>query len=114
MGLRALAFADNAFRAPGIEKPEDLFSLTIPRFKESPAFQWSPECMETPIFRRQVNGVICNSTPWAYTDFNYCLKRLGFLAGYSQDLGSYSLRRGAANAIDCTVPLVWLRGIGLC
>ena len=114
MDLRVLAFADNAFRAPEIEMAEDLFSLTIPRFKESLAFQWSPECMETPIFRRQVNGVICNSTPWAYTDFNYCLKRLGFLAGYSQDLDNYSLRRGAANAIDYTVPLVWLRGIGLC
>ena len=68
MGLLALAFADNVFKVSGIEKPEDLFSLTIPHFKESLAFQWSPEYI-TPIFRRQVNGVICNSTPWAYADF---------------------------------------------
>ena len=58
MGLLALAIADNPFKESGIEKPEDLFSLTISHFKESLAFQWSLECMETPIFRRQVNGVI--------------------------------------------------------
>ena len=98
MCLLALAFADNAFKVSGIERPEDLFSLTIPHFKESLAVQWRPECMETPIFRRQVNGAICNSTPWAYTDFNHGLKRLGVLAGYSQVLGSYALYRGTANA----------------
>ena len=38
MGLLALAFADNVFKVSGIEKPEDLFSLTIPHFKESLAF----------------------------------------------------------------------------
>ena len=70
--------------------------------------------METPIFRRRVNGVICNSTPWAYTDFNHCLKHPGVLVGYSQVLCSYALRRGAANAVDCTVPQMGLRGIDLC
>ena len=58
MGLLALAFADNAFKISGIEKPEDIFSLTIPHFKETLAFQWSLDCMETPIFPRQVNGAI--------------------------------------------------------
>ena len=59
--------------------------------------------METPAFRRQVNGVICDSTPWAYKDFNYGLERLGFRAGYPQVLSSYALRRGAANAVDCKI-----------
>ena len=59
--------------------------------------------METPVLRRQVNDVVCRSTPWAFADFNYCLKCLGFLAGYPQELSSYALRRGAANAVDCTV-----------
>ena len=101
MGLLALAFADNAFKELGIEKPEDLFSLEIPHFKESLAIQWRSEIMETPIFRRQVNGGICNSTPWAFSDFNYSIKRLSFLSGYPQELSSYILRRGAANAVDC-------------
>ena len=101
MVFLALAFADNALKGFGIEKPEDLFSLEIPHFKESLAIQWKPEIMETPIFRRQVNGDICNSTPLAFSDFNYSLKRLGFLSGYSQKLSRYVLRRGAANAIDC-------------
>ena len=101
LNFLALAFADNAFRRPGISKPEDLFSFTIPHFKESLTIQWRPECMEPPVFCRQVNGVICDSTAWAYTDFNYGLKRLGFRAGYPQELTSYILRRGAANAVDC-------------
>ena len=102
MVFLALAFADNALKGFGIEKPEDLFSLEIPHFKESLAIQWRPEIMETPIFRRQVNGDICDSTPWAFSDFNYSIRRLGFLSGYPQDLTSYVLRRGAANAVDCT------------
>ena len=103
MAFLALAFADNAFKDSGIKEPEELFCLTVPDFKESLAIQWKPECMDTPVFRRQVNGVICDSTPWAYSDFNHCLKRLGFLAGYPQKLTSYALRRGAANPVDCTV-----------
>ena len=62
MGLLALAFADNALKDSGIKKPEDIFSLTVPDFKESLAIQWRPECMEIPVFRRQVNGAICNFT----------------------------------------------------
>ena len=87
----------------GIEKPEDLFSLEVPQFKESLAIQWKSGCLETPIFRRQVNDTICNYTAWAFTDFNHCIKRLGFLSGYPQELTSYVLRRGAANAIDCVL-----------
>jgi hypothetical protein len=102
MSLLALAFADNAFKEEGIQCPEDLYTLEIPHFKETLAIQWKPELLETPIFRRQVKGDISHSIPWNYSDFNYCIKRLGFLSGYPQDLNSYVLRRGAANAIDCT------------
>ena len=69
MSLLALAFADNAFNESGIKKPEDPFSLEIPHFKESLTIQWRPGCLETPIFRRQVNGTICDSTPLTFTDF---------------------------------------------
>ena len=103
IGLLALAFVDNAFKESGIKKPEDLFSLEIPHFKEPLAIQWRLEIMESPIFHRQVNGDICNSIPWTFSDFNYSLKRLGFLSEYSQELSNYVLRRGAANAIDCKV-----------
>ena len=95
MGLLALAFADNAFKESGIEKLEDLFLLKIPHFKESLAIQWRPEIMEIPIFRSQVNGDICNSTPWAFSDFNYSIKHLGFPSGYPQELSSYTAQRGS-------------------
>ena len=91
------------FKESVIEKPEDLFSLEIPYFKESLAIQWRPEIMETPVFRRQVNGDICNSTPWTFSNFNCSIKRLGFLSGYPQELCRYILRRGVANAVDCKV-----------
>ena len=101
MGLLALAFITvNAFKESGIEKLEDPFSLEVSHFKESLAIQWRPGIMETPIFRRQVNGDICNSTPWAPPDFNYSIRRLGFLSGYPRKLSSYILRRGAANSVD--------------
>ena len=83
---------------PGIENPEDLFSLQIPHPKESLATQWRPEIMETPIFRRLVNSDICNSTPWAFSDFNYSIKCLGCLSRYHQEL---SRRRGVVNAVGC-------------
>ena len=103
MNLFALAFADNAFKESCIKKPEDLFSFEIPHFKESLAIQWRPGCLGTPIFRHQVDDTICDSTPFTFRDFKYCIKRLGQLSGYPQVLTSYVLRRGTANAIDCTL-----------
>ena len=50
MSLSALAFANNAFMEMGIEKPEDLFSLEIPHFKESLAIQWKPGCLKNTYF----------------------------------------------------------------
>ena len=101
MSLLALAFADSAFKEEGIQCPEDLYTLEIPHFKETLGIQWKPELLETPIFRQQVKGDISDSVPWTYSDFNNRIKRLGLLSGYPQDLTSYVLRRGAANAIDC-------------
>ena len=43
VSLLALATADNAFKEDGIQRPEDLFTLEIPHFKEALAIQWKPE-----------------------------------------------------------------------
>ena len=56
VSLLILAFADTAFQEDGIQCLEDLFTLEIPHFKVALAIQWKPELLETPIFRRQVNG----------------------------------------------------------
>ena len=56
----------------------------------SPPSEWS-------YMRLHAMGIL------AGPDFNHCLQRFGFLAGYPQKLTSYALRRGAANAVDCTV-----------
>ena len=77
-----------------------LFIGEIPHFKEALAIRLKLELLETPIFRRRVNGRIPDSEPWTTMDFNYCLKRLGLLSGYQQSLLSYVLHSGEANAID--------------
>ncbi|RPA90956.1 hypothetical protein L873DRAFT_360229 [Choiromyces venosus 120613-1] len=100
MNFLALAFADNAFMEGGIRKPEDLYSLEIPSFKEALSIQWKTEIRETPIFRRQIGDRICADTPLGFADLSYSLKRLGLLSGYPQLVTSCVLRRGAAAAVD--------------
>jgi hypothetical protein len=94
----------------GIKRPEDLYSLNIPNFKETLKIRWKEEMMETPVFRRQQGDQICPTTPLVYSDLNQYLKRLGVLAGYPQKLTTYVLRRGAANAVDCRTPSPLLPG----
>ena len=101
MSLLALAFADNAFKEEGIQCPVDLYTIEIPHFKETLGIQWKPKLLETPVFRQQVKGDISGSIP-AFGGFDSRIQRLGLLSEYPQDLTSYVLRRGAANAIDCT------------
>ena len=55
-----------------------------------------------PHLSQTIKGDISDSVPLTFSDFNDRIKRLGLLSGYPQDLTSYILRRGAANAIDCT------------
>ena len=68
MAFLALAFADNAFKDWGIKKPEELFCLTVPDFKESLAIQWKPACYaglgfggrtEVPKIRYYTQHVVC-------------------------------------------------------
>ena len=61
MSLFALAFADSAFKEGGIQRPEDLYTLETPHFKEMLGIQWKPELLETSIFRHQVKGDISDS-----------------------------------------------------
>ncbi|KAH8145064.1 uncharacterized protein LAJ45_10975 [Morchella importuna] len=100
MNFLALAFADNAFMEGGIKKPEDLFALEIPDFKETLSINWKEDMLETPVFRRQEGTDISRTTPMAYRDLNHYVGRLGVLSGYPQRLTTYVLRRGAANAVD--------------
>ena len=97
----ALAFADSAFKEEGIQRPEDLYTFEILHFRETLGTQWKPELLETPVFHQQVKGDISDSVPWTFSDFNNHIKRLSLLSGYPQDLISYMLRRGAADAIGC-------------
>jgi hypothetical protein len=109
LNMLALAFADNAFKEKGITRPEDIFNLNIPNFKETLSIHWKPEILETPVFQVVSDKVtvddISENDYWDFTGFNRYLKRLGGLAGFPQRLTSYALRRGTANAVDCKFSL---------
>ena len=74
MSLLALAFADSVFKEEGIQRLEDLYTLEIPRFKETLGIQWKPELLETLIFCHQVKGDISDSIPWTFKDLNRSIK----------------------------------------
>ena len=57
MSRLAPAFADSAFKGTGIEKPEGLFSLEIPHFKEPLAIQWKPGCSSQSGHNLQLYGM---------------------------------------------------------
>jgi hypothetical protein len=104
LNMLALAFADNAFKEEGITRPEDIYNIQIPIFRETLSIQWKPEILETPVFQdatRKPEDVVSDSDAWSFTGFNHYLKRLGEIAGFPETLTSYALQRGAGNAVDC-------------
>jgi hypothetical protein len=106
LNMLALAFADNAFKEEGITRPEDIYNIQIPIFRETLSIQWKSEILETPVFqdatrKPEAGDVVSDSDAWSFAGFNYYLKRLGEIAGFPETLTSYALRRGAGNAVDC-------------
>ncbi|KAI5789795.1 hypothetical protein FPQ18DRAFT_261175, partial [Pyronema domesticum] len=110
LNMLALAFADNAFKEEGITRPEDIYNIQIPIFRETLSIQWKPEILETPVFqdatrKPEAGDVVSDSDAWSFAGFNYYLKRFGDIAGFPQRLTSYALRIDAANAVDCKFSL---------
>jgi hypothetical protein len=83
--MLALAFADNAFKEEGITRPEDIYNIQIPIFRETLSIQWKPEILETPVFQdatRKPEDVVSDSDAWSFAGFNHYLKGLARLLGF--------------------------------
>lgn len=100
----ALALADQAFEAQGINSPEDIFRIAVPPYRNSLQLRWKPEMLDIPVFRRTIRTVqgmrISPDRALSYDVFNQYLQRLGRNAGLEDPLTPYCIRRGTANAVD--------------
>ncbi|PGH23708.1 hypothetical protein AJ80_02314 [Polytolypa hystricis UAMH7299] len=100
----ALALADQAFEAQGINSSEDVFRIAVPSYRNSLQLRWKSEMLDVPVFRRAVHTaqgmrISCNGA-LPYDAFNQYLQRLGRNAGLEEPLTPYCIRRGTANAVD--------------
>ncbi|OJD26944.1 hypothetical protein ACJ73_01667 [Blastomyces percursus] len=100
----ALALADGAFEAQGINSVEDVFRIRVQAPRNSLQLKWKQSMLNVPIFRRAMHtteGVrISPDRALPYDTFNQYLQRLGRNAGFEYKLTPYCIRRGTANAVD--------------
>ncbi|EDN08839.1 FluG domain-containing protein [Histoplasma capsulatum] len=100
----ALALADDAFDARGINSIEDVLRIRVMAPRNSLHLKWKPHMLNVPVFRRAVHtaeGIrISPDKALPYDTFNQYLQRLGRNAGFEHKLTPYCIRRGTANAVD--------------
>ncbi|OJD11662.1 hypothetical protein ACJ73_09496, partial [Blastomyces percursus] len=100
----ALALADDAFDAKGINSVEDVLRIRVTAPRNSLHLKWKPNMLNIPVFRRAVHtaeGIrISPDKALPYDTFNQFLQRLGRNAGFEHKLTPYCIRRGTANAVD--------------
>jgi hypothetical protein len=94
MSFLTMAFLDNAFEAPQLRTPQDLFGLRVPSTLRCLELRFRSDILSTPLFR---NGQ--GDRPLCYTTNREWIMRIGRLTGFRGVLTSYCLRRGTANAI---------------
>lgn len=102
--LLSLVFADQAFDAPGLTGPEQLFRLRVPPGLNQQELPIKEEMTGVPLFRRlesTVHGLRVSAAA-AATD-NWLrgrLASLGAVTGFELPVGPYCFRRGNGEALD--------------
>lgn len=102
----ALALADHAFTARGINSAEDIFRIEIPPHRNSLQLTWKPEKLNVPIFRRTMHTAqglrISPDKALPYDTLTNISKGLGEMLGSSiiYKLTPYCIRRATTNAVD--------------
>ena len=102
--LLSLVFADDAFAAPGLTGPEQLFRLRVPPGLNQQELPIKNSMSEVPLFRRlerSCNGINVSAAA-AATDkwLRERMKDLGEVTGFALPVGPYSFRRGNGEALD--------------
>lgn len=104
ISILALLFADQAFAAPGLTSPEQLFRLRIPPGQKQLPVPLKEELAETFLFRRcrsTVYGVrISDDEALTYCTLLSQMTNLGKITGMDLPTGPYACRRGNGQALD--------------
>lgn len=101
--MLVLGLLDNAFELD-FTTIEQLFSLRTDPRRGSMRLRWKKEWENRPVFRQAVPTVdgirTSECEPLCYHTFLYYIQRLGFMAGFMEIVNPYTIRRGAAEAVD--------------
>ncbi|KAL8626100.1 hypothetical protein Q9189_008220 [Teloschistes chrysophthalmus] len=102
--MLALLFADQAFAAPSLTSPEQLFRLRIAPGQKQLPVPLKEEMAERPLFRRCKNTVesvqISEEQALADTTLRPQMTNLGSITGMELPTGPYTFRRGNGQALD--------------
>ena len=102
--LLALLFADQAFAAPSLTSPEQLFRLRIAPGQKQLPVPLKEEMAERPLFRRCKNTVqsiqISEEQALADSTLRPQMTNLGSITGMELPTGPYTFRRGNGQALD--------------
>lgn len=102
--MLALLFADQAFAAPSLTSPKQLFRLRIAPGQKQLPVPLKEEMAERPLFRRCKNTVesiqISEEQALADTSLRPQMTNLGSITGMELPTGPYTFRRGNGQALD--------------
>ncbi|KAI9729334.1 MAG: hypothetical protein M1818_008541 [Claussenomyces sp. TS43310] len=102
--ILAIAIKDDAIQVDGYGHAAPFFASHLQHPMKAMLVRWKPEKLKMPIFRQAVstlNGFATSNTKaMRYSTYVYYLIRLGWAAGFEQNLTCYCFRRGAGNAVD--------------
>ena len=102
--LLALLFADQAFAAPSLTSPEQLFRLRIAPGQKQLPVPLKEEMAERPLFRRCKNTIksiqISEEEALADSTLRPQMINLGSITGMELPTGPYTFRRGNGQALD--------------
>ena len=102
--LLSLVFADEAFAAPGLDGPEQLFQLRVPAGLNQQPLPIKESKFGVPLFRRleaSVHGVRVSPNV-AATDswLRETMAKVGIVTGFELPVKPYCFRRGNGEALD--------------
>ncbi|KAL8800746.1 MAG: hypothetical protein Q9182_004951 [Xanthomendoza sp. 2 TL-2023] len=105
--MLALLFADQAFAAPSLTSPEQLFRLRIAPGQKQLLVPLKEEIAERPLFRRYKNTVqriqISEEQALPDTALQPQMTNLGSITGMELPTGPYTFRRGNGQALDNSI-----------
>ncbi|KAJ9646989.1 hypothetical protein H2199_001975 [Coniosporium tulheliwenetii] len=99
----ALAFLDQAFAAPDLTSPEQLYSLNVLPGQNQQPLPWREEMEDVPLFRkseRTAHGIELSSDTLPYSTLRPRMRTLGEVTGIELPVGAYCFRRGNGEALD--------------